>query len=83
MQEIEKLEVDRHSKDERIKEVTETLAREEKARSSIQESVAKSAEIVANLQGELTAMKDRLLSEVERGNRLEKELLEIARSRGK
>lgn len=81
MQEIEKLELEKHSKERRIKEVTEVLAREEKVRSSIQESVAKSAEMVASLQGELSAMKDRLLSEVERGNRLEKELMEIARSR--
>ena len=45
--------------------------------------MAKSAEMVASLQGELSAMKDRLLSEVERGNRLEKELMEIARAQGK
>lgn len=83
MDEIEKLEIEKHSKENRLKELKQIVERDQKVRDSLQEGSTKSAEVTAKLRGELEAMKDRLDSEVKRGNRLEKELMEIARSRRK
>lgn len=81
--EIEALEADKESSEHRIKELVESLEKESHLRNELSKSITESGEQRARLQGEIEALKDRLNAEVERGQRLEKEIADIAKGKNK
>lgn len=81
LEELEELEVQKHVKENKIKELNKILEREQELRDTMHVSLSNSTEAIAKRDGEIKALKERLAAEAERNNKLENQILEIARTK--
>lgn len=78
--ELEKLEMDNLTKAKRVEEVESLYQQESKSKNELFESINKLSEQNAKLKGEIEALKERLSSEADRNQRLEKQLIDLIKN---